>query len=512
MNGAESLVHTLLANGVDTCFSNPGTSEMHFVAALDRIPGMRCVLGLAEGVVSGAADGYQRMAEKPAATLLHCAPGLGNALSNLHNAYRAGARMVNIVGDQATYHRPLDAPLTGDTEGWARPVSGWLRTGTSAATIGMDAAMAVQAAGSNGGQIATLILPADTAWTEGGVPGPALAPPPRPRAAPQMVRAAATVLRSGVPAVLILGDTALRAGALEAAHRICAATGAKMLAQTSNARVERGQGRVPIDRVPYPVDRAVAVLAPFRHVILVGAKDPVGFFAYPGKPGRLAHPEAQVHVLARREEDPAEALARLADELGAPRVALPDAGPRPEPARGAITPEGTFQTLAAVMPEGAIVTDESVTFGRAAFPPTFAAPPHDWLQLTGGAIGEGLPLATGAAIGAPGRRVIAMQADGSGMYTLQALWTQARERLDVTNVIFSNRKYAILLGELANVGANPGRTALDMMDLGNPDLNWVKLAEGMGVEGGRTDTLEGFADLLRQSCGRRGPFLIELVI
>ncbi len=512
MNGAESLVHTLLASGVDTCFSNPGTSEMHFVAALDRIPGMRCVLGLFEGVVTGAADGYYRMAEKPAATLLHCGPGLANGLANLHNARRARSGVVNIVGDQATYHRPYDAPLTADTEGWARPVSAWVRTATQAATVGADAAVAVQAARTSPGQIATLILPADTAWTEGGEPGRAFSPPAAPLVAPGVVQEIARVLRSGEPALLLLGGGALREAGLNSAHRIAQATGARLMASGSNARMARGRGRPAIDRVPYPIDQAVQALAGIRHLILVGAVDPVGFFAYPNKPGRLAPPDAAIHVLSRPEHDHAAALAQLCDALGAPSSAIQDAGPRPEPARGAPTPEAVAQTVAALMPEQAIVVDEAVTFGRGFFPATRAAAPHDWLQLCGGAIGEGIPLATGAAIGAPGRRVIALQADGSGMYTIQGLWTQAREKLDVTTIVFSNRKYAILLGELANVGANPGRTALDMMDLGNPDLDWTRLAQGMGVDAARADSCEQLAELVTQSLRRKGPFLIELLI
>jgi acetolactate synthase-1/2/3 large subunit len=512
MNGAESLVSTLLRSGVDTCFANPGTSEMHFVAALDRIPGMRCVLGLAEGVVTGCADGYARMAEKPACTLLHCGPGLANGLSNLHNARRAQSPVVNIVGDQATYHRPLDAPLTAETEGWARGVSGWVRTATSAADVGADAAAAVQASQLHPGQIATLILPADTAWTEGGVIADRLPVPARPLAAPHVVAQVASVLRGGERAVLVLAGAALRSAAMEAAYSIACATGAKLLAQQSNARIARGRGRVPIERVPYVVEAATAALSGFRHVVLVGATKPVSFFAYPGKPGYLYPPDAQVHVLTRAEQDPLDALLRLAEALDAPAVPVPDPGPRPTAARGATTPEAVSQTLAALMPDDAIITDEAVSFGRGFFPNTFAAPPHDWLQITGGAIGCGLPLATGAAIGAPGRRVIAMQADGSAMYSLQSLWTQARERLDVTTVLLSNRKYAILLGELAAVGANPGRTALDMLDIGNPDLQWTKLAEGMGVEAARAEDCETFADLLAQSTKRSGPFLIELMI
>ncbi len=508
MNGAESLVHTLLASGVDTCFANPGTSEMHFVAALDRIPGMRCVLGLFEGVVTGAADGYARMTDRPAATLLHCGPGLANGLANLHNARRARVPLVNIVGDQATFHRPLDAPLTADTEGFARPVSGWLRTASHSATVGSDAAQAVQAA--RQGQIATLILPSDTSWDEGGVVAAPLAPPSPAHADSGVVDAVARVLRSGEPAMLMMSGAALRAGPLAAAAGICAASGARMMAQNANARIERGAGRTPIERVPYPVDLAVKALAGLRHLILVGAAAPVGFFAYPGKPGRMYPEDCTVHVLARPDQDGPAALSALADALGADPAPVP-AIERPKVARGAISSEAMAQTLGALMPEGAIIVDESITFGRGLFPCTSGAAPHDWLQLTGGAIGDGLPLATGAAVGAPGRRVITLQADGSAMYTVQGLWTQAREKLDVTTIIFSNRKYQILLGELAGVGANPGRTALGMMDIGNPDLDWRRIAEGMGVESARADTMERFNHLLAAANARSGPFLIELM-
>jgi acetolactate synthase-1/2/3 large subunit len=509
MNGAESLVHTLLACGIDTCFANPGTSEMHFVAALDRIPGMRCVLGLFEGVVTGAADGYGRITGRPAATLLHCAPGLGNGLANLHNARRAHTPMVNCVGDQATYHRPLDAPLTNDTEGWARGVSGWVRRARRAAEVGADAAVAVQAARTPPGQIATLILPSDTCWDEGGqvaapLPVPVAEPPPG-----QSVEAIARVLRRGEPAVLVLGDAALRAGPLANAHRIAAATGARLRAQMLIGRGEFGAGRHPVESIPYRVDAAVEVLAGVRHVILVATPPPVGFFAYPGKPSRLYPPEADVHVLARPDQDAAAALAMLAEALAAPPVP-PPVRERPRPARGAITPEAFGASLASLLPEEAIVVDEAITFAGAFFPALHAAPPFTMLSDPGGAIGTGLPLAVGAAVAAPGRRVVAVQADGSAGYTLQALWTMARERLDVTIVLLSNRKYAILQIELAAVGANPGRTASDMLSLGNPDIDWVRIAQGFGVEGARAETMERFNDLFAQSCARRGPFLIEL--
>jgi acetolactate synthase I/II/III large subunit len=513
MNGAESLVHSLLKSGVTTCFSNPGTSEMHFVAALDRVPGMHCVLGLFEGVVTGAADGYARMAGKPAATLLHCGPGLGNGLANLHNARRAATPIVNIVGDQATYHRPLDSPLTADTEGFARGVSGWVRTSMDSRSVGADAAAAVQASMVAPGQVATLILPSDTSWNDGGLIAEALPRLPTPPASPNQIEEAANALRrGGAGVVLLLGGVALHEEGLALAHRIQAATGCRVVAQGSNARMARGQGRLSVERVPYVVDVAVKAMEGTRHLILAGSRKPVTFFAYPNKPQTSIPEGAEIHILSRPEQDIVESLARLADALGCPKVAPPNNGSRPEAGRGALTPEAVAATLGALMPENAVIADESVSFGRGFFANTKAAPPHDWLNVTGGAIGGGMPMATGAAIGAKGRRVINLQADGSAMYTVQALWTQAREKLDITTVLLSNRKYQILLGELANVGANPGRTALDMMDIGNPDINWPALAGSLGVEAARTDNAEGFADLLTHSLKRSGPFLIELLI
>jgi acetolactate synthase-1/2/3 large subunit len=510
VSGAESLVRTLVASGVDTCFANPGTSEMHFVAALDRIPGIHGVLALFEGVATGAADGYARLARKPAVTLLHCGPGLANGLANLHNAQRARVPLVNIVGDQATYHRSFDPPLTADTEGWARAVSIWTRTARSAGVVGADAAAAVQAARSYEG-IATLILPSDSSWNEGGVSvGPLPVAPPSP-VTPVTIAAAARVLRSGEPAALLMTGAALETNSLAEAHRIAAMTGARLIAPTFNRLIQRGQGRCPVELLPYRVDYAVATLADVRHLILVGARVPAGFFAYPGKPSLMLPDAAVVHVLARPEEDAAGALAALAAELAAPSVSLPPTK-RPEPARGPVTSVAVAQTLAALIPEDAVIIDESLSFGFAFYPGTRDSAPHDWLQLTGGAIGDGLPLATGAAVAARGRRVINLEGDGSALYTLQALWTQAREKLDVTTVILSNRKYAILELELAQVGATPGRRVPDLFDLGNPSLDWIRLAVGMGVEAARAETLEEFADLLTASYKHEGPFLIELVI
>ena len=514
MNGAESLVRTLVAGGVEVCFANPGTSEMHFVAALDRVEGMRCVLCLFEGGATGAADGYARMADKPASTLLHLGPGLSNGLANLHNARRARSGIVNIVGEHATYHRAYDAPLTSDIEGLARPVSAWLRTGMSAAAIGQDGAAAIAAARAAPGGVATLILPADTAWEPGSGIAPVPPTPERPTVSDAAVAEAAAALTGGTPTVLILGDRAVRGAGKQIAARIAQATGAKMLAETANARIDRGAGSAPIERLPYPIDLALGALKPFQTLILVGATEPVGFFAYPGKPSLLAPPGSRTLTLAAPDEDQIEALERLALAVGAIAERLPPTLPRPEvPTSGPLDDEGIGRMLGALIPEGAVICDESLTTGRGFFGATHGAAPHSWLQLSGGAIGLGIPMAVGAAVACPDRKVISLQADGSALYTAQALWTQAREQLDVVTLIWSNRAYAILRGELANVGAeNPGPKALGMLSLDDPPVDWVSLARGFGVEGRRVETLPDLVAVFAQALKRRGPFLIEVVL
>jgi acetolactate synthase I/II/III large subunit len=516
MNGADLLCDTLLAGGVDTCFANPGTSEMHFVAALDRKPAMRCVLGLFEGVVTGAADGYARMAGKPAATLLHLGPGLANGLANVHNAKRARSPMINVVGDHATYHLKHDAPLTSDIESLARPMSNWVGRVRSADTVSQDAAQAIAQARTAPGRIATLILPADAAWTETAAPVVAIAAPlPRPQVLQAHIRAAAAAIRSGKRTMLMLSGAALRADALEAAGRIAKATGVRLIAQQSNARMERGAGRVAIERVPYPVDQALAVLQDVEQLVLVGAKAPVAFFAYPGKPSEMYPPGCELLQLADPGDDLLHALRWLADELGVDAGVRADVMELQRPAlpTGALTPAAIATAVAALMPDQCIVCDESVSSGRNLFQFTRTVPQHDYLQLTGGAIGLGLPLAAGAAIACPDRKVICLEADGSGMYTLQALWTHAREQLDVVTIVFANRSYAILHGELRSVGAGaPGANARRMLDIDQPALQWTQLAAGLGIESGRATTAEAFCELLRAAVSRKGPFLIEAVI
>jgi acetolactate synthase I/II/III large subunit len=512
MNGAESLAQTLIAGGVKTCFTNPGTSEMHFVSALDRTADMRCVLCLFEGVATGAADGFARMTDMPAATLLHLGPGLANGLANLHNAKRAQTPIVNIVGDHAIVHRRHDAPLASDIESAARTVSGWVRTSQSSNAIARDTADAIVAARTAPGQVATLMLPADVAWSEGT--GPANVPPPPSRAAAssEAVREAAKLLREGEAPLLLLNGPALRARGLAAAGRIAKATGAGLIGEMSNARMERGAGRVDIDRVPYIVDQALAKLKPYRTVVLAGAKPPIAFFAYPDKPGELTQPGTRFHTLATREEDIVGALEALADELGAKQPPTVAAAARPAIPTGAITLDSIGTALGALLPENCIVVDESITSGRGLLAFTSGAPPHDWLQNRGGSIGYGPPVATGAAIACPDRKVIALEGDGSAMYTLQALWTQAREGLDVLTVIFANRSYRILRNEMTNMRlGNPGPKALDMLELRRPEIDWVHLAAGMGVPGSRVTTIDEFVRDFGRAVRAKGPYLIEMV-
>jgi acetolactate synthase I/II/III large subunit len=512
MNGAESLIRTLVAGGVNTCFTNPGTSEIHMVAALDRIPEMRCVLCLFEGVATAAADGYARLAGKPACTLLHLGPGFANGIANLHNASRAQVPIVNIIGQHATYHIQHDTPLTSDIEGIARPYSKWLRTSASPKGIGRDAVDAIRAARTAPGQISTLIVPADVAWTDGGSVERLSVLPKPPMPDVKAIEQAATMLRSGLrTAILLSGDTLYGEG-LSTAGRIAIATGAKLFAPYPVTRLERGAGRPIVDRVMYVLEQGVEQFKEFRQLILVGVPAPIAYFAYPGKNSAFTPIECTIHTLAAASEDCAGALAALADTLSAPaNFSSHGKVERPQFSKGEISLPGLAAVVGALLPENAIVVDESMTSGRGMMAATKTAPPHDWLGNTGGSIGIALPLAVGAAVACPDRKVLCLSADGSGMYTLQALWTMAREGLSVTTVIFSNRSYAVLKREFSYLGVGePGKRALDMFEIGRPDLDWVQLAKGMGVPASRVTSLEGFAKALQEGFETEGPRLIDV--
>lgn len=512
MNGAESLLQTLIDSGVEVCFANPGTSEMQLVAAIDKIPGMRPILGLFEGVVTGAADGYGRMADKPAATLLHLGSGLSNGMANLHNAKRAHTPIVNIIGDHASYHLPLDAPLTSDVAGLAALVSDWVRVVESADTIAEDGAAAVAAA--MAGQAANLIVPADFAWTETTSNGARpMAINPRSCANPESVSQAATALHHAEPGCLLLGGQALRAEGLALAERIAAKTGARILCEVFPARIQRGRGRYTPERLPYLGEMAADFIKDIRHMVLVGAKAPVSFFAYPGKPSTLWPEDCTVWELAGPSLDAIGTLHALADYLDAPEVTPAANAVLPEIPEGPLTPEAVGAVVANLLPENAIVSDEANTSGMFTYSMFDGAAPHDWLTLTGGAIGQGMPVAVGAAVACPDRKVINLQADGSAMYTNQSLWTMAREKLDTCTVIYNNSAYAILSFELMRVGVeNPGERARSMLDLSNPTLDWVKLASGMGVKATRSSTIAEFKQQFAAAMQTKGPHLIEVML
>jgi acetolactate synthase-1/2/3 large subunit len=511
VNGAQALINTLVDGGVDVCFANPGTSEMHFVAALDAVPQMRGVLALFEGVATGAADGYARIADRPAAVLLHLGPGLGNGLANLHNARRARVPMVVVVGDHATYHKKYDAPLESDIDALAGTVSGWVRRTEDNADVASDAAEAI-AASRSGSQIATLMLPADVSWSDGAQPASTV--PAQPAGVdPFLAAEVLEVLRSGEPTVIMIGGDATREPGLAAAARIAEATGARLLCETFPTRLERGAGIPAIDRLGYFAEAATAQLNGAKHLVLAGAKSPVSFFAYPGMPSDLVPAGCEVHVLAEHS-GAACALIALADELAPGTTAPVAAEARPQLPSGALTSASAADVIGALLPERAIVVDESNTSGLLLPQATAGAPAHDWLTLTGGAIGYGIPAAVGAAVAAPDRPVLCLESDGSAMYTISGLWTQARENLNVTTVLYDNGAYDILRIELARVGAGsaPGLKAIDLLDLTRPTMDFVKIAEGMGVPARRVTTAEAFADALRGAFAEPGPHLIDAAV
>jgi acetolactate synthase-1/2/3 large subunit len=514
VNGAGELIRALVANGVDVCFMNPGTSEMHFVAALDDVPEMRGVLATFEGVATGAADGFARMAGRPAATLLHLGPGLGNGLANLHNARRAHSPVLNIVGDHATYHKAYDAQLESDIETVARNVSSFVRTTTRSGDLVPDALAALQAAKGPPGQVATLVLPADVSWNEVDEVAPvevfATASTPYDDAVDEVAK----VLRKGSPAALFVGGRACRADLLALAGGIAAQTGAKLLGETFPARLERGAGITPVERLGYLAEFAAVQLDGLAHLVLIDAKSPVSFFAYPGKASDLVPDGCTVHELAGPAQDVAGALAALADRLGVSEADAPrQAAVRPDPPTGALTADSVCAALGALLPEGAIVSDEGNTTGLFAAGHTAGAPPHDWLCLTGGAIGQGLPVALGAAVACPDRRVVAFESDGSALYTLQSWWTMARESLDVTTIVLNNRSYAVLNMELNRVGAEPpGPRAREMLSLEPPALDFVALAQGCGVPATRATTADELVDQLGRALATPGPTVIEAMV
>ncbi|MEB8389410.1 acetolactate synthase large subunit [Rhodobacteraceae bacterium KMM 6894] len=509
--GAHLLLEGLLEAGIDTCFANPGTSEMHLTAAMADYPQVTKVLCLFEGGATGAADGYARMVGKPAATLLHLGPGLANGLANMHNAKKACSPMLNIVGDHTTFHKQYDAPLNSDVEGTAGPYSHWVKTTASPEDLGADTAEAVAAAFSHGGQIASLIVPADVAWSARSSDLPKVTVT---RDAPQdeAIAAAASWLGNGKRTGIILGQDALHGEGLKLAGQIAAGTGATLLSPYASARTERGCGLPETTRIPFPIDAAVSVLAPFEQLLLIGTNEPVAFFAYPGKPSRVVPENAELLSVSTPREDVLFALHELAGRVGAAMWVTPEASAFSTHS-GVLTPDLLTDVIAASVIDGLIIVDEGVTSTRSFFGKSANCPRHDYLVNVGGSIGAGLPLALGAGIGCPERPVLCLSGDGSASFTLQALWSMARHNLNVTTVICANHSYEILKGEMFRVGAmtidgpkNP------LLELDGPRMNWVSLAEGYGVPAQRCETAEEFATALQLSLASPGPSLIEAAL
>jgi acetolactate synthase-1/2/3 large subunit len=514
MNGAERLLQTLIEQGVEVCFTNPGTSEMHMVAAIGKTDGMRSVLSLFEGVCTGAADGYGRMAGKPACTLLHLGPGLSNGSANLHNAKKGNSPILNLIGDHATYHKQFDAPLTSDIIGLSQPVSHWTKTTATANQLSADAAEAVAVANSGAGKIATLIVPANCAWDEADESQPQATAVAPSIVTDEQVQTAAELLGNGSSTVILMNNLALTEDALKIADKISQTTGARLFCDTFTGRIPRGEGRVSVERLGYFAEQAEVQLEGVTQFILVGTKAPVAFFAYPGKASELYAADSVRHELASVDANAEDALQRLAVALGcedlAPRLTKLQ---KPGLGKGELSPRNIGVTFAELMPTDAIIVDEGATSGGGCLMASATSEPHDWLSLTGGSIGYGLPVAVGAAVACPDRKVICIHGDGGAMYTIQSLWTMARENLDICVVIFANRKYQILQVELARVGAQSmTKKTLDMLDISNPDLNFVKLAEGMGVAASRSTTIEEFNEQYLQAMSEPGPRLIEAVL
>jgi acetolactate synthase-1/2/3 large subunit len=509
-NGAYSLLRSLVASGIETCFANPGTSEMHWVNALDRVPEMRAVLCLQENVVTGAADGYGRMAGRPAVTLMHLGAGLANGLAHLHNARRASTPIVNIVGDHASHHAQYDAPLASDIAGFARPISAWIHTTRSALAAGADGARAVQAARAAPGQIATLILPADAAWNASSAVAPPLPVATPAPVSPDAIERVAARLRRGDGTALLMRGPVLQAAGLAAAGRIADACGCRILVDTFAPRLARGAGRVLTERIPYFPEAMVEFLSGLRQIVLVGAKPPVAFFAYPDKPSWCLPAECEILQLNHEHEDGIGALNSLASALGAaPTTSRLAPWSLPELPSGKFNAYTIGQAIAHLMPEGSILVDDGATSSGGTLEASVGARPHDHLALTGGAIGYGMPLAIGAGVACPGRKIITLAGDGSAAYSPQALWTQARERLDSTTILFANRAYKILKVELGRLGASTGLKSGRLVDLVDPELDWVSIARGFGVEASRAETLSEFIGQFRDSMDGSGPRLIE---
>jgi acetolactate synthase-1/2/3 large subunit len=511
MNGAEALVASAISAGVEVCLANPGTTELPLVQALDSVPGLRSILCLHENVATGAADGYGRMAGKPAMCLLHLGVGLANGLTNLHNARRAYTPVLNVIGDHATWHVPADPLLATDIESLAHTVSDYVKKSLGATTVALDLADAIEAAMTNGGRVATLIVPNDAQLGDAGDSIPVRRVPTKKTYSSRRVVQAANALKSSKSA-LLLGGEALSEPGIMLAARIAAVGGADLLCDTFFARMERGGSLPSPTKLPYFPDEALKLTRCYERVIVVGTRRPVAFFGHPAVPSYLTTEEQTVN-LAGPQEDSLGALAALASEVNAPDVVDQVLGEPPAMPKGGLDARAVSAVIARLQPADCIVMDEVLAAGVTYFDASKHSPRFTHLMLTGGAIGQGPSAATGAAIACPKRKVINFQSDGCGAYSVQALWTQARENLDVVTIIGSNRSYQILQLELSRAGvAQTGPIARSMLGLDNPFIDWVKIGEGFGVPAVAVDSADALARQLERASVHKGPYLIEAII
>ena len=511
MNASDALIKTLINNGAEVVFANPGTSEMHLVAAIDNHPEIRPVLGLFEGVVSGAADGYARMSGKSAVNLLHLGPGLGNSFANIHNANKALSPMLNIVGDHATYHLKYNAPLTSDLDNLAKSVSDWVGRSSSVDDLCNLGNEAWQMANLFPGQISTLIVPADCAWGEykGKIPAPFKTRSPL-KIDDSLVPKSIEILKRK-NSILFIGGKFLDEKCIKLAGQISSTTGCRIVTDTFVSRIRRGAGLPKVEQVPYFSEMAEEFLKNTSGVVFLGTNAPVSFFAYPGKKSYLLSEETEILELCTPGQDGLSALQALSDESDASSInkELIQEKITEYPTKGKLDSLSIGPLIGALIPEESIISDEAATSSLLVTPHTLGSKPLDWLSLTGGSIGQGLPLAVGAAIAEPDRPVITLHGDGGAMYTIQALWTQARESLNITNIIFVNNSYEILKIEMDRVGAvKTGDRAESMFSLKDPKINWLKLSQSLGVPGFEPSTIEEFTKVFTHSTKNPGPSLI----
>ena len=516
MTGAEIILSTAADAGVEICFANAGTTELPLVAAFDTVKSIRPVLGLFEGVCTGAADGYARMKQKPVLTLLHLGPGFANGIANLHNAKRARSPILNIIGQHATWHLNADPPLNMDIASLARTVSGWYRQSASVEALSRDVAEGLAA--SLYGQVSTLVVPADHQWAEHKSDKITLPEFAFDRIDQATIATARKLLKEAQKPALILGGRALRKPSLAAAAEIQVKTGCGLLRITFPAYVDSGEGLPIVRPIPYVPGQARALLGIYDTLILAGTNEPVAFFGYRDGRSFLLNDQQCHFRIDTDKQDVAVVLEELARALDAEtgknktgsilaQYALP------ELPSGTLNAEKMCATIAAMQPEHCIVVDEGVSSTAPYYSYAPFLKPYSQLNVTGGAIGHGMPLALGAALACPDRKVINIEADGSAMYTIQALWSQAHEKANVITVICSNRKYLIIELECLAAGyTSLGAEARALMNLTNPALDWVGLSRGMGVPAASVTTAEELTREFNAALKESGPHLIEVIL